>query len=147
MWASAIVSALHMVGLSLVIGGVVMRSAALRGPFDDAGFKKLFIADNLWGASAVVMLTTGLSRALTNLEKGPDYYLHAPFFWVKMALFVSIFALEIWPMTTFVAWRIARNKGQAIDTSRAPVFRKINRVQMLLAFLMIFAASAMAKGV
>jgi len=40
----------------------------------------------------------------------PDFYLHNGFFWVKIALFFLVLALEIVSMATFLRWRFARSR-------------------------------------
>jgi putative membrane protein len=143
---SALLSALHMIGLSLILGSIFMRARYLRRPLDDAGLQRLFVADNFWGIAAGVMIVTGLTRALTHAEKGWDYYSASTAFWVKMNLFAAIFLLEIWPMSTLITWRIARKKGKPVDTARARTFAILSDVQTLLALCMVFAAALMARG-
>ena len=106
--ASAIVSALHVLALALGLAAVYMRGRALKGPLDAAGLRRLFTADSLWGVAALIWLGTGLLRAFGGLEKGTQYYLTSNLFWTKMILFVIIILLEIWPMVTFIGWRMAR---------------------------------------
>ena len=66
---------------------------------------------------ALLWLLTGLGRAFGHVEKEPGFYLRNGFFWIKMALFVSVVALEIWPMLTFIRWRIARRAGSRSRSS------------------------------
>jgi putative membrane protein len=100
MWASAIVAALHYLALGIGLPAVFLRGRALRAPLDDAGLRRLFAADALWGVAALLWLATGLLRAFAGLEKGTAFYLHSRPFYLKMALFLAIVALEVWPMTT-----------------------------------------------
>jgi putative membrane protein len=103
------------------------------------------MGDNLWGVAAMLWLGTGLYR-LFALEKGAAYYGANSFFHAKMGMFALIFALELWPMIIFIRWRIARRKGEAIDTSPARRFAIISDIQTLLVLLMVFAAAGMARG-
>lgn len=144
---AALVSSLHLLALALGLPSVFLRGRALRLPLDQAGFSRLFAADTLWGIAALVWISTGLLRAFAGLEKGSTFYLSSPFFIVKMGLLVVILALEIWPMTTFIRWRIARRRGREPDTSVAGRLFAINQVQVVLVVVMVFAASLMARGV
>src|SRR5262249_33150713 len=101
---SAVVSALHVLALALGLPAVFFRGRALKGLLDDAGLRGLFAADSVWGVAALLWLATGLLRAFGGLEKGAHFYLASSLFWTKMALFVAVVALEIWPMTTFIRW-------------------------------------------
>ncbi len=146
MWSSAIVAALHYLALAIGLPAVFLRGRALKGPFDDTGFRRLFAADTAWGAAAALWLATGLLRAFAGLEKGTGFYLQSRLFYVKMALFLAIVALEVSPMLTFIAWRQARRRGLRVDTSRARALFQLNHVQLALVILMVFVASAMARG-
>ncbi|MET0852395.1 MAG: DUF2214 family protein [Candidatus Rokuibacteriota bacterium] len=143
---SAIVSALHVLALALGLPAVFLRGRALKGPLDADGLRRLFAADAVWGVAAVLWLATGLLRAFGGLEKGTEFYLSSPLFWTKMGLFVSVVALEIWPMATFIAWRARLRRGLAVDTSRARALFVVNHVEMALVVLIVFTASFMARG-
>jgi putative membrane protein len=103
--ASAIVSALHVLALALGLSSVYLRGRALKGRLDREGLQRLFAADNVWGIAAGLWIVTGLLRAFGGLEKGSQFYLQSPLFWIKMALFVAVIVLEIRPMITFIRWR------------------------------------------
>jgi putative membrane protein len=144
---AAIVSALHVLALAVGLPSVYLRGRALKGPLDAAGLKRLFTADGVWGIAALVWITTGLLRAFGGLEKGTQFYLTSPLFWVKMTLFVLILLLEIWPMVTFIRWRMAVGRGVQPDTSRARELYLVNHIEMALVVLMVFVASFMARGI
>src|ERR671933_1770771 len=95
---SAVFSALHLLALAIGLPGVFLRGRALKGPLDETGLRRLFAADTVWGVAAGLWIVTGLLRAFGGLEKGSQFYLSSPLFWVKLALLLTIVALEIWPM-------------------------------------------------
>ena len=140
-------AALHLLALPLGMTAVWMRASALSLLPDERALKRAFSADAAWGAAAGVWLVTGLIRAFAGLEKGADYYLGNHVFWTKMALFVLVVALEIAPMTTLIRWRISAKRGQPIDFSRAPRLARTSRIQAWILVLMVFAATAMARGI
>lgn len=144
---SAIVSALHLLAMALGVSSVFARARALRGPLDAGGLRRLFAADNAWGIAAVLLLATGLLRAFAGLEKGSAFYLASAMFYTKLTLFGVVFALEIWPMTTFIRWRRQLGRGEAPDTSRGRTFFLISHVQMALVVVIVLVASVMARGV
>ena len=143
---SAIVSALHLLALALGLPSVFLRGRALKRPLDADGLRRLFAADSVWGIAALLWIATGLLRAFGGLEKGTPFYLTAPLFWVKMTLFVLILLLEIWPMVTFIRWRVALGRGGQPDTARARELYLVNHIEMALVVLMVFVASFMARG-
>ena len=144
--ASAIVSALHLFALALGLPSVFLRGRALKRPLDRDGFARLFAADSVWGIAAVLWLVTGLLRAFGGLEKGSAFYLASRLFWLKLALFALVLALEVWPMTTFIRWRHVLARGGSPDTSAAGTLAHINHAEMALVAIIVFVASFMARG-
>jgi|SRR5919197_873845 putative membrane protein len=146
MVASAIVSALHVLALAIGLPAVFLRGLALRGSLDPPAFRLLFAADSAWGVAAAMWLVTGLLRAFGGLEKGSQFYLGSNVFWLKLALFATVLALEAWPMTVLIRWRRHRRHGESPETSRAGTLYVINHVEMILVIGIVFVASFMARG-
>jgi len=107
---------------------------------------RAFVADNLWGAAAGLWLVTGLVRVFGGVEKGAFYYLHDRAFIAKMGLFIIILLLEIRPMVTLIRWRIGLRRGNSLSLESAPALARITWVQACLVVLMVFAATAVARG-
>jgi len=145
-WSSAIVAALHYLALAIGLPAILLRGRALKGPLDDAGLRRLFAADTMWGVAAALWIATGLLRAFAGLEKGSTFYLHSRLFYLKMGLFLAIVILEVRPMLTLMAWRQAHRRGARIDPSRARPLFQVSHIQMALTIVMVFVASAMARG-
>ena len=140
------VAALHLLALGIGLGAIAVRARALRSPLEVSRLPSIFLADTLWGVAAILWISTGVWRAFGGPENGSAYYWSSNAFWIKMALLALIIALEVWPMITLVRWRIARARGQAINLSVAPALARISAVQAALVVAMIFAATAMARG-
>lgn len=148
MLSAALLSTFHLIALVLGLPGVFLRGRALRAlQTDPTAIKRVLLADNLWGVAALLWLGTGAARLFGTAEKGTGYYLHSGSFLLKMALFGLVFALELWPMITFITWRIRQGKGQPIDTSRAGLLSRVNDVELALVLAMPFVASMMARGI
>jgi len=151
MIARASLSALHVLALAIGFGAVFARGRRLRdlrrAPDDTRVLARLFQADSLWGLAALLWIATGLLRAFGRLEKTPDFYLRNGFFWVKMALFALVLALEILPMATFVRWRVRRARGVAPEAG-ANLSRLIslNDGEVAIVVLIPFVAALMARG-
>lgn len=141
-------AAIHLLAFAFGFWAVLTRGVALRRLADGGDVvRKVLVADNVWGLSALVLLVTGGMRAFAGYEKGSDYYLHQPLFHLKMTLFVLILLLEIAPMIVLIKWRMALGKGAEIDSSRAGRFARISHLEALLLMLMVVAATGMARGV
>jgi len=138
---------LHLLALGIGLGGVWGRARALhdslREPADERALKRALVADTWWGIAAVLWLVTGLWRLLASTEKSTSYYLSNHAFYAKMAMFVAILALEVWPMMTLIRWRMATREPNTRDAGRIEV---ISYVECALVIAMVLAAVAMARG-
>jgi putative membrane protein len=141
-----LLAAVHLLALGIGLGAVWARGRALQAPLDVTGLRRVFSADNWWGIAAFVWLATGLARAFGGFEKGSFYYLHNHVFWAKMVLFAAIFILELRPMVTLIRWRRHVTRGDVPDTRAASGLARISYVQAVLVVVMVFAATAMARG-
>jgi putative membrane protein len=143
-------AATHLIALGLGLGAVVTRGNALREPVSTSSLRRALRADGAWGLAAALWLATGLWRLLGETEKATSYYLHNSFFVTKMLLFVAILALEIWPMVMLIKWRRALQRSNLMQHIVAPATARriatISHIEALLIVLMVFAASAMARG-
>jgi putative membrane protein len=145
---SALLAAAHYLALAIGLGAVFMRGRYLRALVrKEDKLAHLFIADNLWGVAAVLWWVTGLLRAFGGYEKGSEFYLQSPLFWVKMALFGLAAVLEMWPMITFIRWRIAIAKKKPVDLSLASRFILLNDLEVAIILIIPFIASMMARGI
>ncbi|HWH88552.1 MAG TPA: DUF2214 family protein [Pseudomonas sp.] len=143
-----ILAAIHLFAFVLAFWAVLTRGRAFSQlTANMAQVKRVLLADNLWGLSALTLLVTGGMRALGGYEKGADYYLHQPLFHLKMTLFLLILLIELAPMITLIKWRVASSRGVVIDTGRAKLYARISHVEALLLTLMMVAATGMARGV
>jgi putative membrane protein len=149
---AAVFSALHLLALALGLPSVFLRGRALKGPLDEAGLKRLFAADTVWGIAAGLWLVTGSLRAFGGLEKGSQFYLSSPLFWTKLGLFVAVLLLEVWPMVTFIRWRLVLGRGGMPDSVlpdavRARRLYAVNQLELAIVVAMVFVAASMARGI
>jgi putative membrane protein len=149
---------LHLIALGIGLWAVLARGQALRQavrelPGTDA-LRRAFSADAHWGVAALLWLSTGLWRYLGSTEKTRAYYDSNHIFLTKMGLFVTILALEIWPMITLIRWRAALGRmgtpqateAARLDTGAARKMATISYIEGAIVVLMVFTAVAMARG-
>jgi len=143
-------AALHLIALGIGMGAVLTRGNALHEPPGDGALRRALRADTLWGIAAALWIATGLWRWLAGIEKPAGYYNHNHFFMLKMAFFIAILALEVWPVITLMRWRGALSRGAtAVELLAGGAGKRIamiSHTQALLVVLMICAAVAMARG-
>jgi putative membrane protein len=142
---AALLSAIHVLTLALGLGGIVARGRALASPLDEAGWRRLLAADNAWGAAAALWIASGLGRVFFG-GKETGFYWRNGFFWMKLALFGLVFALELAPMMTFIRVRAARRRGVALPNFSVETYRRINTAEVALVIAIVFVAAFMARG-
>lgn len=151
----ALAAALHYLALGIGMGGLFMRGLYLKQiALKHAGEKpsalsKVFIADNLWGLAALLWVATGLLRFLHGYEKPTEWYLYNHAFWLKMGLFLLLFALEMFPMVKLIQFRMQRRKSEQFMPAAgalAPLVR-VNRIEFALLLVIPIVASLMARGI
>lgn len=152
-------AALHLLALGIGLGAIWGRARALGdlvnasgGGASDASaatphaLRRAFSTDSWWGVAAALWIATGLWRTLAGTEKGTAYYLGNHVFWAKMGLLLAIIALEVWPATTLVRWRMAAKGSAGWSAEAARRIVVISYVQLALVVAMVIAAAAMARG-
>jgi putative membrane protein len=142
---SALLTAVPILTLALGLGAVFMRGRALARPLDEAGWQRLLTADNVWGVAAGLWIASGLARVFFG-GKEPAFYWRNGFFWVKLALFGLVFALELTPMMTFIRVRAARKRSTALPRFSLDAYRRINSAEVVIVVAIVFVAAFMARG-
>jgi putative membrane protein len=145
MVVAALLSAVHVLTLALGLGGLFARGRALSRPLDEEGWRQLLNADNVWGAAALLWIASGLARVFLG-GRDPAFYWRNGFFWVKLALFGLVFALELPPMLTFIRVRRAHGRHAAVPAVPVDLYRRINTVELALVVAIVFVAAFMARA-
>lgn len=147
MWLSSLFASLHYLAFGIGLTAVFMRGRYFKALSENAedilARKNVLMADNFWGVAALLWLSTGLMRAFGGLEKGTHWYLQNPMFHLKMGLFILIFLLELRPMILLVR---ARTKKIWPNADQFRTLRKINHWEAVITGIILFVASAMARG-
>ena len=141
-----LLASFHLLAFGIGLGAIWVRGRSLRSPHDPGAIRRALRADNWWGIAALLWLATGLPRLFLGLEKPATYYLHNHVFWLKMTLFLLIFLLEVGPMLTLLSWRRSFRRGGTPDTSSAPRWSLVSRIQLVLLVLILFTATAVARA-
>jgi putative membrane protein len=116
--ASALVAYLHFISLLLMFALLVLEHRLFQLPLDHARARSLVLVDLAYGASAGVVLLSGIARALW-FAKGLDYYLHNAAFHALVGLFVLVALLSLYPTMTFLNWRNTLKAGAARRSAHA----------------------------
>lgn len=145
-----LLAVLHLLALAIAFGGVFVRArSAHRLKDGPETLSATFAADNWWGISALLAISTGLWRWFGSMEKSAGYYMTNHVFYAKMGLLVVILLLELWPMVTLIRWRIASRRGTLPPmelATRGPRIARISDLQLLLLLGMLVSAVLLARG-
>jgi putative membrane protein len=129
----------HLMAFTLV-SAIAIEFVLIRQEITRANALRLLVVDAVLGASATVLLIVGLLRVFY-FEKGAAFYFQNGAFIAKMALFVAVALLSIYPTLKFLSWR----KG--IDVSSVPTIRRILHLELVGVVLILLCAALMARGI
>jgi len=138
---NALFAFLHHVAAFALVAAIAVEFVLIRQELTVANARRLAVADMAVGISAGMLLVVGLLRVFY-FEKGAAFYLHNAAFIAKMALFVAVALLSIYPTLKFLSWR----KGR-IDATAVPAIRRILHLELVGVVLILLCAALMARGI
>jgi putative membrane protein len=127
---------------------VVYEFIAYRKGMAMEEIRRIQRVDLVYGISAGLLLIVGLLRVFF-FEKGVNFYIHSPFFWVKMAAFLIVGLLSIDPTIRYIRWNKTVSEGQTpeISDNEFNRTRLILRLELIGIAIILLAAPMMARGV
>lgn len=137
----------HLAAFSLV-AAVVVEFILIRDELTVARARKIQLADLAFGVAAGVILVVGGLRVFF-FEKGSAFYFHSVPFIAKMALFLGVGLLSIYPTVEFLSWRKSVDQGRVptVNASKIQTIRRLIHYELAAIVLLILCAALMAKGV
>lgn len=118
---------LHLLGVIGLFACLSMEIVLCRTEWlNGAALRKLAAIDLAYGASAALVLATGLAR-IHGLGKGPDWYWANGLLHAKLGLFVGVALLSLLPTRRFLRWR-----RQWLRQQRLPAAAEINATRRLV---------------
>jgi putative membrane protein len=145
---SAAFAFFHHVAAFALVAAVAIEFVLLRDPLTLERARRLQVVDAVLGVSAGVVLAVGLLRVFY-FEKGAAYYFHNHAFLAKLALFVIVALLSIYPTMVFLSWRKALRQGQVpvLSAQQARRLRSLIHWELAGIALLILCAALMARGI
>lgn len=145
---SAFVAFLHHLCFVAIMLLLSFEMLLLKQPLTLASARKIMRYDAIYGAFAGAILIVGALRVMY-FEKGPLYYMHSAPFMAKMALFVAVALISIYPTLTFLKWGKSLKQGivPELDEAKNRRLRILIHVELTLLLLMMLCAAMMAKGI
>lgn len=113
-----------------------------------AEIRRIQRVDFVYGISAGLLLLIGLLRVFF-FEKGINFYLNNPFFWVKMTAFLLVGLLSIDPTIRYIRWNrtLRQNEVPEISETEYKRTRILLSLEVIGIAVILLAAPLMARGI
>jgi putative membrane protein len=148
MTATITAAFIHHAAAFLVVAALVVELVLLKGELTPTSARSVLRMDAVYGIAALVVLVAGLVRVF-HTEKGSAYYFDSGSFLLKLALFIVVGLLSVYPTLKFMGWRKALREGRMPDfgpVTRGKV-RMLIHIELTLLFVIMLMAIMMARGV
>jgi putative membrane protein len=148
MVTTALMAFLHHILAFTLTACLVYEFIAYHKNMGIAEIRRIQRVDLVYGISAGLLLLIGLLRVFF-FEKGINFYLNNPFFWVKMTAFLLVGLLSIDPTIRYIRWNRTLRQNEVPEISEA----EYKRTRILLSLevigiaVILLAAPMMARGI
>jgi putative membrane protein len=141
---SIIFAFLHHLAAFVLVGALAAQMVLLKAELTPHAARRIAVIDALYGASAGLLLVVGLLRVFY-FEKGGAYYFHSAPFIAKLALFIAVGLLSIYPTLTYRRW--SRQPRLTVTAASLRNIRRVVHLQLAGVVLILLFAAMMARGV
>ncbi len=147
MLASALIAFGHFIAFFGLASALTIQIALVRPSPDIETAKRIQRADRAYGLMVGLVLLFGFLRVLY-FELGSDYYFNNIYFLAKMAIFIIVGLMSIYPTMTYLRWNKEINQAVAptFSVADSKKLRKFLHYQLIGIGGVLFCASMMAKG-
>lgn len=146
---SALAAYGHYLGLLVGIGCLVYERITIEPGMSLEKEKSVVIADAVYLLSFASVMVTGYYRA-TEYGKGIDFYVHEPYFWLKMAFVAIQGGLEAFPAITYIkraGGLFGSSKIEPLSEKLSGRLHKVLNAEISAVLFTPLAATVMARGV
>ncbi len=145
---SALVAYAHYLSFMLCFGALVFERIRIKVEPNRGEAIAMVIADVIYGLAGIVLLLSGILR-VRYFGQGGDFYTHNPVFWIKIAVFILVGLLSLYPTITYILWAIPLSKGDlpTVNTNLVSRLRTIINIELVGFAFIPLLATFMARGV
>ena len=137
MWQNIIITYFHFIAIFVMFSSLIVEMSLLKHEITRKDMRLILEADLLFGVFAGITAVSGLLR-MFYFGKGIDYYLINPLFIIKLAAFLIVGLLSVFPTITFLKIRKLRKDVSVIN--HYGIIKLIIRIEfILLLFIPLFA--------
>jgi putative membrane protein len=148
MVTTALMAFLHHLLAFALTACLVYEFIAYRKNMGLAEIRRIQRVDLVYGISAGLLLLIGLLRVVF-FEKGVNFYVNNPFFWVKMIAFLMVGLLSIDPTIRYIRWNrtLRQNEVPEISEPEYKRTRLLLWLEVIGIAVILLAAPLMARGI
>lgn len=148
MVTTALMAFLHHLLAFTLTACLVYEFIAYRRNMGIAEIRRIQRVDLAYGISAGLLLVVGLLRVFF-FEKGANFYMNNPFFWVKMVAFLAVGVLSIDPTIRYIRWNrtLQQNAVPGISEPEYKRTRTLLWLELIGIAVILLAAPLMARGI
>jgi putative membrane protein len=148
MTATITLAFVHHVAAFIVFAALMVELVVLRNELTAASARSVLRMDTVYGIAATVLLIVGLLRVFYT-EKGAAYYFASGTFLAKLALFIVVGLLSIYPTLKFLSWRTALREQRvpALEPATRRTVRMLIHIELTLLVVIMLLAVMMARGI
>ena len=145
---SALVAYTHYLCIILCFGALLFERLRLKTELNRDECISIIIADVIYGLAGLLIIVTGILR-VKFFGQGSEFYTQNPLFWFKVASYIAIGLLSLYPTITYILWAIplSKNKLPNITSNLVTRFRFIINFELIGFSLIPLLATLMARGV
>jgi putative membrane protein len=147
MTLEAVLAYLHILAILTMVVFISSEAALCRVEWlNPAVVERLPKVDMVYGIAAVAVLATGFARTWWGI-KGTVWYWTNPLLHLKLALFIIVGVISIFPTLTYVRWRKAlRSSGSLPAEAEVRKTRKLVMIQAHIIAVIPLLAVFFARG-
>lgn len=146
---SALAAYGHYLALLVGVGCLVYERITIEPGMSLEKEKSVVIADAVYLLSFASVMVTGYYRA-TEYGKGIDFYVHEPYFWLKMAFVAIQGGLEAFPAIVYIkraGGLFGNSKIEPLSEKLSGRLHKVLNAELSALLFTPLAATVMARGV
>ncbi|MBI2330750.1 MAG: DUF2214 family protein [Chloroflexi bacterium] len=146
--ATSLMATLHHLAAFTMTACLVYEFIAYRKGLSIEEARRIQRVDLWYGVSAGLLVVVGLLRVFY-FEKGANYYSENVLFWIKMAIFMIVGLLSIYPTIRYIKWNsiLNENKSPEIPEQEFKTTRLLLSLELVGIVLILFAAPMMARAI
>jgi putative membrane protein len=148
MVTTALMAFLHHLMAFTLTACLVYEFVAYRQNMGIEEIRRIQRVDLVYGISAGLLLVIGLMRVFF-FEKGVNFYINNPFFWVKIIAFLIVGLLSIDPTIRYIRWNktLRQNGLPTISDGEYKRTRLLLWLEVTGIAIILLAAPLMARGI